>query len=145
MLTEERKSLIAPCGIDCGVCEVYLCRDNDELKSNLLSRGISADKVPCNGCRAIDGNCPVIPEKCATYLCVQDHKVDMCHACAEFPCDKLNPAKDLAEVLPHNLKVFNLCVHRERGAEGLVAESGKIKQHYFKGKMKVGYGPVVEN
>ncbi len=57
-------------------------------------------------------------------------------------CTKLNPAIERA-TLPHNLKVFNLCVIQRRGVSGFLEQSAAIKQKYYKGKMAVGYGPQI--
>jgi hypothetical protein len=54
---------------------------------------------------------------------------------------KLAPAADRAEVLPHNTKLFNLCVIQSCGVEKLIEQALEIKQSYYKGKMKIGEGP----
>ena len=141
MQTNNRTQLVAPCGIDCGICELYLCRENEQLKTYLLGRGIPADRLPCPGCRAIKGNCPVIPDTCATYSCIQQKGKDYCFECEGFPCRMLQPSADRADVLPHNLKVFNLCTIQRSGVEGFIGESATIKRTYYKGKMSVGKGP----
>ncbi len=137
----ERMEIVAPCGIDCGICELYICKDNPQLFNYLLGRGIPEEKLPCKGCRAVAGNCPVLGMKCATYKCVVEHKVDFCYECNEFPCLKLHPSADRAEVLPHNLKVFNLNKIQRSGLEAFIEQSPGIKLRYYKGKMSVGEGP----
>ncbi len=143
MVTNERMNLVAPCGIDCGVCELFICRDNSLLYSDLLSKGIPEDKIPCDGCRIVRGMCPVIEGKCDTFVCRTEKSVDFCYDCGEFPCSKLNPSADRADVLPHNLKVFNLCTIKCKGIDKFVEESPAIKQRYYKGKMSIGKGPVI--
>ncbi len=141
--TNERESKVAPCGIDCGNCELFLSRDNAGLMNYLLSRGIPQEKLPCDGCRAIEGACPVIGGICETYRCVGSHAVEFCFECGEYPCSKLQPASDRADVLPHNLKVFNLSYIERFGVAAFVKESAAIKERYYKGKMRVGEGPQV--
>jgi hypothetical protein len=141
MATEERKRLVAPCGIDCGLCELYMCRDDKQIYNYLLSRGMPEEKMPCAGCRAIEGRCPVIGDICATYLCVTEKKVDFCFDCLDFPCSKFNPSADRADVLPHNLKVFNLCTIQRRGMGAFIERSMEFKKRYYKGKMQIGNGP----
>ncbi|MBN1984112.1 MAG: DUF3795 domain-containing protein [Chitinivibrionales bacterium] len=141
MNSEERNSLVAACGIDCGVCELYLCKDNTQLFSFLVSKGIPKEKIPCKGCRIIDGNCPVHTDTCETYSCVQQKKHDYCYECTDFPCSKLVPAADRADVLPHNLKVFNLTTIKRDGVENFCKKSMEIKTKYYKGKMVIGSGP----
>jgi hypothetical protein len=141
METNERINLVAPCGIDCGTCELYLCKDNQQLFAYLLGKGIPEEKLPCTGCRNIEGNCPVIGSKCATYVCITEKNVEFCTHCSDFPCSKLHPAADRADVLPHNLKVFNLCTIQRSGVEGFIELSAEIKNKYYKGKMGIGKGP----
>ncbi len=141
MSTQERINLVAPCGIDCGICELYVCRDNPQLSAYFVSKGIPQEKIPCPGCRNIGGNCPVIDSQCATYACAAGKDVDFCFRCGDFPCARLHPSADRADLLPHNLKVFNLCTIRRDGVEGFIEASAEIKRRYFKGKMKIGSGP----
>jgi len=141
MITSERINLVAPCGIDCGLCELYICRDNLSLRAYLVSRGIPDASLPCAGCRGVHGGCPVITGTCETYTCVHDKGVAFCFECGDFPCSKLNPAADRADVLPHNTKVFNLCTIQRLGVEGFVSVSPEIRRRYYKGKMRVGSGP----
>jgi len=141
MIDKGRIELVAPCGIDCGSCELYTCRDDAQLLAFLLSKGVPQDKLPCDGCRNIGGHCPVISNICATYACASERKVDFCFECDTFPCGRLHPAADRADVLPHNLKVFNLCSIKNIGVEGFIEKSSEIKQKYYKGKMRIGEGP----
>ena len=143
MSTNERTNLVAPCGIDCGACELYLCKDNEQLFTYLVSRGIPQEKLPCAGCRDLDGSCPVIGGQCATYACFAEKNVDFCFDCGDFPCSKLHPSADRADVLPHNLKVFNLCTIQRDGVEGFIDKSAEIKLKYHKGKMEIGKGPQI--
>lgn len=144
MSTQERHDLVAPCGIDCGLCELYVCRDDPRLTDYLVSRGIPAERLPCPGCVPGHGACPVVGGVCATWTCAEGHGVRFCFECPDFPCEKLNPAADRADVLPHNTKVFNLSVIERRGVAGFVAESVVIKARYHKGTMEIGRGPRLE-
>lgn len=144
MSTQERKRLVAPCGIDCGLCELYTCKDDKQLYSYLLSRGIPQEKLPCAGCRDIKGECPVIGSTCPTYLCATEKKIDFCFDCADFPCVRLNPSADRADVLPHNLKVFNLCTIQRKGLKSFIEHSTEFKKRYYKGKMQIGNGPQLD-
>ena len=138
---ESRAKLIAPCGLDCGICELYLSRKDEQLMSALISKGIPKEILPCDGCRAIEGRCPVIHGKCATFECTNEKRILFCSECNDFPCMKLAPAADKAEILPHNTKLFNLCVIQRYGVEELIERTLEIKQSYYKGKMEIGEGP----
>ena len=62
--------LIAPCGMNCGICQAYL-----------------REKNKCPGCRGLDKNKP--RSHCKIKTCIKlDSK--FCYACKDFPCDKLN-------------------------------------------------------
>lgn len=145
MLSTERIDLVAPCGIDCGICELYTSRNDARLFSALTLRGIPAEKLPCDGCRAIGGNCPVIKEKCETNDCVAEKKVEYCFDCSDFPCVKLHPSSKRADVLPHNMKVFNLCTMKRDGVESFVGQSSEFKKRYYAGIMEIGKGPQIDN
>lgn len=144
MTTNERLDLAAPCGIDCGICELYICKDNAQLLNMMVQKGIPKEKLPCPGCRPLKGKCPVLPGVCATYSCVTDKKAKFCFECAEFPCEKLQPSVDRADILPHNMKVFNLCTIKRCGIEKFVERSMDIKKRYYTGKMAIGKGPQVQ-
>ena len=144
MMKQERERLVAPCGIDCGLCELHTCKDDQKLYSYLLSRGIPREKIPCAGCRNIRGDCPVIGGTCATYSCVTEKKAGFCFDCADFPCFRLNPSADRADILPHNLKVFNLCTIQRKGLGNFIENSLGFKKRYYKGKMQIGNGPQLD-
>jgi len=144
MSTKERINLVAPCGIDCALCELYICKDNQGLMDYLIKNGIPQEKLPCSGCRSLKGHCPVLPLQCSTYLCNNEKKADYCFNCKEFPCSKLHPAADRADILPHNMKVFNLCTINREGIEDFIRLSPGIKKKYYKGKMAIGDGPQTE-
>lgn len=142
---ESRIKLVAPCGIDCGICELYLSRDNQQIMDYLISKGVPEDVLPCDGCRNIKGKCPVIKGDCLTYKCADEKDVLYCSECSDFPCMKLAPAADRADALPHNVKLFNLCIIDKHGVDELLKKSLNIKQVYFKGKMKIGEGPKLDD
>lgn len=142
---KEREKLVAPCGIDCGTCEFYLSKHNEQILECLVSKGIPKNILPCDGCRNIDGKCPIMPTDCATFSCTKSKGVDFCSDCKDFPCNMLAPAADRANTLPHNLKVFNLCTIKRDGLESFIGQSGKIKLLYFKGRMVIGKGPEQVN
>lgn len=144
-MNSERKELVAPCGLDCGQCEVYLSREIPELKVYLIQAGIPEEKLPCKGCKPAGGVCAVLPGECATYSCSVEKGLDHCSECGDFPCGILAPALDGADRLPHNLKVYNLCTIKREGVEAFIKKSGKIKETYFKGKMVIGKGPELKS
>lgn len=141
MSSDERLNLVAACGIDCGICSLNMCGSDPALLERLVARGIPREKLPCAGCRNIAGHCPLISAPCETFACVREKAVGFCHECDEFPCSRLCPSSQKADVLPHNLKVFNLCTIRRAGLEDFVKASADIERRYFKGRMEIGKGP----
>ena len=49
----ERMKLVAPCGIDCGICEMYTCKDNPQMLEYFISKGYPKEALPCKGCIAV--------------------------------------------------------------------------------------------
>src|SRR5664280_2081884 len=110
--------MAAPCGVDCSMCPLHLATNDEALKKRLSEMlNLPQDKMACVGCREIDGNCPVIPEQCATWLCVKEKGVDFCSDCSDFPCTKLAPCADRASTRPYNIKVFSLTLRKNKGAQ----------------------------
>ena len=141
MATKERLDLVALCGIDCGICELNMCGHDHDLFNKLVERGLPREKMPCDGCRAVKGNCPVIEGTCETYKCAMEKNLEFCHECGEFPCERLQPSASRADVLPHNMKVFNLCTIKRKGLDAFVEKSSDIKKRYYLGRMAIGKGP----
>lgn len=142
---KSKRELTAPCGLDCFNCELY----TENLTEEMRLRFAALAKIPpgqavCKGCREQQG-CRLQYPACATLDCVRQKGVEFCHECRDFPCQHLLPAADRADRLPHNLKVFNLCRIKAMGAERWAAEeAGDIRCRYFKGKLIVGLGPILE-
>ena len=137
----DRSKLVAPCGIDCGICELNMCRSDRSLLDRLVAKGIPRSVLPCDGCRENRGNCPAIDGRCSTYVCAMERWVPFCSDCEDFPCRRLAPAADRAATLPHNIKLFNLCTIKQHGVQELVNRSAKVKQSYFEGRISIGEGP----
>ena len=69
-----KSSLIAPCGMNCGICLAYL-----------------REKNKCNGCRGSDVDKPVTRVKCRIKTCYELKKnhSKFCFSCEDFPCTSL--------------------------------------------------------
>jgi hypothetical protein len=70
----DRIALIAPCGMNCGICRAYLRERNK-----------------CSGCRGADAGKPVTLLRCKIRTCevFQEGKAKYCFECGNFPCDSL--------------------------------------------------------
>ena len=74
MESTNKFSLIASCGMNCGICRAYL-----------------REKNKCPGCRGDDTNKPVTRVGCKIKNCEAFKKEDItfCFECKDFPCDNL--------------------------------------------------------
>ncbi len=140
MKTTDQSALVAPCGINCGTCAAYRVKEEPSL-GEVLGKHFKWTGSPCPGCREVRGNCQFIEGTCETYVCISERGFTFCFECQEFPCPKLNPASDLAQILPHNLKVFNLCTIKHQGLAKFLEREPEIKNRYYRGKMAIGKGP----
>jgi len=89
------KPMIAPCGIDCEVCDAFIATQNNdlELKKKLaadylknFNKEISLEDLDCDGCisdaRHI-GFCAV----CQIRQCARSKGYVTCAECESFPCE----------------------------------------------------------
>ncbi len=136
----SREGLVAKCGLDCSICELYLSRENQELFDYLVSLGIPQNNLPCPGCNHNKGKCSFMIEQCETFKCSEDRDLRYCFECEDFPCEKLQPIADGADKYPHNLKLFNLSVIKSQGIDYFLENSRSIKDKYFKSKFFLGKG-----
>ena len=119
--------LTAPCGLDCFNCAFYLAPGDPaalkQVEAWAEQLSIPVDIMNCNGCRTHSGRIPLQQHlfgeahRCAAYECAKEKGVDFCGQCDTFPCDYLHPYADKAGTLPHNIKVFNLCLINKMGLE----------------------------
>jgi hypothetical protein len=65
------QNLIAPCGMNCGICRAHL-----------------RPKNPCHGCNYAEANKPKTRVNCRLRICGK-RKGKFCGHCQEFPCDRL--------------------------------------------------------
>jgi hypothetical protein len=90
-MVEVKKELLAPCGLYCGVCSIYIAhRDNNiKFKEKLFpiykAFVKKIDDISCTGCLSSGIVFPVC-RACAIKNCCEDKKIDGCHLCDEFPC-----------------------------------------------------------
>ena len=122
----DYKNLTAPCGLACFNCPV--CVSKPSFKTAIMSGAVKLilfKKLDfkkrnsiCRGCRTEDGKCKAtgFVEPCKIYSCSKQKGVEFCYECGIFPCDHFQPYKNKA-FLPHNTKVYNLCLIKNMGLE----------------------------
>ena len=77
--------LIAPCGMNCGICKSYLA----------YSRGVPYKKGEvshCNGCLVRDKNCAFIKRDCPRKV---GKNLRFCYECEDMPCKQLAKLDEL--------------------------------------------------
>jgi len=137
----DYRQMTAPCGLDCFNCPMLLAKDNADLRSKIArNMNIPEDQAYCEGCRNEKGAIRALgmTEPCSVYRCTEEKGLDFCSDCADFPCDNLHPYADRAAEVPHNTKVFNLCLIKKMGLERWAQDKAKsVKGTYFKGAFKL--------
>lgn len=92
------KANIAPCGIDCSKCQLYvatLANDTETMlkighewsKGHDFGREITAEDAQCDGCRAPSDRVWLGCRDCAMRVCDSAKDIQHCAHCASFPCD----------------------------------------------------------
>lgn len=78
METKPREDLIAPCGMNCGICGAYLSHTLNLPKK----RGYSK----CIGCLPRAKKCAYLKGRCAK---LRKKEIRFCFECQNFPCERL--------------------------------------------------------
>jgi hypothetical protein len=129
--------MTAPYGLDCFNCFVDLANVNQKLRIVVSEHlGIPMEQAVCKGCR----NGYAIPAgmECHVYPCAEKRGIKFCYDCSDFHCDHLHPYADQAAHVPHNTKVFNLCLIKKLGVEEWAKNKAKtVKEVYFECKWKL--------
>ena len=91
-MDEIKKALLAPCGLYCGLCRIYIAyRNNDrEFKKEILptlnSYGVKiVDEITCTGCLS-KGIIFHFCQNCPIKDCTKNKNFDGCFQCDDFPC-----------------------------------------------------------
>jgi hypothetical protein len=97
--------LIAPCGMNCGICSSYL-----SLKNDLKRQGVM--RTYCTGCRPRGKNCAFMKRSCEL---LGEGKVQYCYECDEFPCRRLKGLDKRYRTNYHMSMIANLEYIKEQG------------------------------
>jgi hypothetical protein len=96
--------LIAPCGMNCGVCQGYLAMKNDLIKQGVKVRY-------CAGCRSRKNPC-AFQKRCEK---LKKGRLKYCCECDEFPCKNLEPINKRYRKNYHMSMIENLSYIKEHG------------------------------
>ncbi len=77
-MVEDERNLVAPCGMNCGLCTAYLAYARNIPKQ----RGIQY----CMGCRIRNKNCAFIKKACPQKV---GKDINYCFECPQMPCPHL--------------------------------------------------------
>jgi hypothetical protein len=104
------KALIAPCGMNCGVCVSYLA-----MKVDLKKQGFR--KKYCAGCLPRGEHCTFMRNQCEL---LGKGQVRFCYECGEFPCRRLKALDKRYRDRYHMSMIENLETIRDHGIEGFL-------------------------
>jgi hypothetical protein len=110
VMDEAEGLLIAPCGMNCGVCSSYLA-----MKYDLPGRGLRTSV--CRGCRPRDRVCSLIIKRCQLLM---SGEIEYCYECDEFPCANLERLDKRYSEDFHMSMVENLRLLKEKGMAALL-------------------------
>lgn len=132
--------MTAPCGLDCFNCDFFLAHEDTEAMKR-LEKKMGEHGLPvllCKGCRAHNGRIPLQQHvygkdhRCGVYECTKEKNIKFCVDCGEFPCDHLHPYAEYADSLPHNIKIYNLCLIKKMGLEKWAeSKAAEVRDTYF--------------
>ena len=99
-------ALIAPCGMDCGLCVAHL-----------------REKNQCGGCNGSDGSKPKHCVSCRIKHCDElvAAEAGFCYACSRYPCARLRQLDERYRARYGMSMVENLERIRDLGIDGFVA------------------------
>lgn len=99
-MEQLKKDLIAPCGMNCGICSGYL-----------------REKNKCPGCN----NNPTLGycQKCIIRLCTK-RKGKYCFQCDDFPCQRLKQLDKRYRTKYGMSEIENLQIIRNKGIDYLI-------------------------
>ena len=103
--------LIAPCGMNCGICSGYLAFSHDIKKEGI--------KMPyCAGCRPRDKQCAFLKKKCELLL---NGQVRYCYECPEYPCRRLEHIDERYKKYYRMSMIENLEYIKENGIRNFLS------------------------
>ena len=104
--------LIAPCGMNCGVCVSYLA-----MKNNLNDKGFK--RAYCAGCLPRGENCLYMRGKCEI---LGEGLIRFCYECKDFPCKRLKALDKRYSTKYHLSMIENLTAIKNDGLEHFLQE-----------------------
>lgn len=98
--------LIAPCGMNCGICKGHL-----------------REKNVCPGCRDGDIRCLI-----RTCEILKKNKFRFCYKCVKYPCDRIRRL-DKRYMMRYQMSMIkNLDTIKSKGLDSLLKDEGKKRE-----------------
>jgi hypothetical protein len=99
-------ALIAPCGMNCGICSGYL-----------------RDRKPCGGCSGSEKHKPEACRSCTVTVCEKRKagKSGFCYECESYPCLRIKQLDKRYRAKYHMSMMENLALIEEQGMAALLA------------------------
>ncbi len=96
------RSLIAPCGMNCGTCIAYL-----------------RTKKKCPGCRIYFADKSVSVQRCIVIKCEHLEKTDskFCYECGKYPCKRIKQLDKRYRTKYRTSFIENLKIIKEKGID----------------------------
>ena len=104
---KKDKKLIAPCGMNCGICKAYLRQNN-----------------PCRGCNYAQQNRPKTIANCQLRIC-RERRGSFCYDCTNYPCDRLKHLDNRYRTRYGMSEIENLEYIRDKGIEEFLEQERK--------------------
>ena len=131
------EQLIAPCGMNCGLCVSYLAMKND-----LKNKGFS--KRYCAGCLPRGKNCTFMRKHCGL---LGKGLVRFCYECEDFPCRRLKDIDKRYRTKYHMSMIKNLKLIKEHGIDQFLKKEAAamlgISKNYAYYLVKMGEIPSI--
>jgi hypothetical protein len=124
----NNRELMAPCGLYCGTCGIYIAtRDNNEKFKAALGKiyGTKPEETQCLGCmqpdppRNLYGYC----KSCSIRTCIREKGYYSCHQCDQWPCDMI---RNFAITTGARVMKRTIPIWRQKAAE-LGDEKGSVE------------------
>ena len=113
----KNRDLMAPCGLYCGTCGVYIAtRDNNTKFKAILGNlyGTEPEETECLGCMQVDPPKKLYAycQSCRIRECVKSKNFYSCHQCTDWPCNMVRhfPIATGRRVMEKAIPEWRACV-----------------------------------
>jgi Protein of unknown function (DUF3795) len=107
---DKKADLVAPCGMNCGICSGYLAATHDIKKQGIRM-------TYCRGCRPRNKNCAFLKKRCRL---LSEGGVNFCSGCPDFPCDPLTSIDKRYRERYRMSMIENLAFIRDHGIDAFL-------------------------